>query len=92
MRKNRLRKRGILSLFLFLFYVIFNINFLLFFDTCVTGGSRNVIHNEEKTPHLHWDYMPFITGQKRGLGTKVANNRAIAQMGYEDSSIGETVK
>lgn len=43
-----------------------------------------VIHNDEKTPHLHLDYVPFITGQKRGLGTKVANNRAIAQMGYED--------
>lgn len=42
-----------------------------------------VIHNDEKTPHLHLDYVPFITGQKRGLGTKVANNRAIEQMGYE---------
>lgn len=42
-----------------------------------------VIHNDEKTPHLHLDYVPFITGQKRGLSTKVANNRAMEQMGYK---------
>ena len=42
------------------------------------------IHNDETTPHLHLDYVPFATGHKRGLDTKVANDKAIEQMGYAD--------
>ena len=41
-----------------------------------------VIHMDEATPHLHLDYVPFIHRQKRGLDTRVSNNKAIEQMGY----------
>ena len=43
-----------------------------------------VVHMDEATPHLHLDYVPFITGQKRGLDTRVSNDKAIKQMGYAD--------
>ena len=43
-----------------------------------------VIHMDEATPHLHLDYVPFIHGQKRGLDTRVSNNKAIEQMGHTD--------
>lgn len=42
-----------------------------------------VIHMDEATPHLHLDYIPYITGQKRGLDTRVSNDKAIQQMGYK---------
>jgi hypothetical protein len=42
-----------------------------------------IVHMDEETPHLHLDYVPFITGQKRGLGTRVSNDKAILQMGYK---------
>lgn len=41
-----------------------------------------VVHMDEATPHLHLDYIPFIHGQKRGLDTRVSNNKAIEQMGH----------
>lgn len=43
-----------------------------------------IIHMDEATPHLHLDYVPFVTGQKRGLDTKVAHDKALQQMGYSD--------
>ena len=43
-----------------------------------------VVHMDESTPHLHLDYIPFITKQKRGLDTRVSNDKAIEQMGYTD--------
>ena len=49
-----------------------------------------VIHMDEATPHLHLDYVPFITGQKRGLETRVSNDKAIQQMGYKDWSSWRT--
>ena len=42
------------------------------------------IHNDEATPHMHLDYVPFVTGQKRGLDTRVSNDKAIEQMGYSN--------
>lgn len=42
-----------------------------------------VIHMDEATPHLHLDYVPFITDQKRGLDTRVSNNKALEQMGHQ---------
>lgn len=41
-----------------------------------------VIHLDEATPHLHIDYVPYITGQKRGLDTRVSHDKALKQMGY----------
>lgn len=40
------------------------------------------VHNDEATPHLHLDYVPYSKNNKRGLETKVSNDRAIKQMGY----------
>ena len=42
------------------------------------------IHNDEATPHLHLDYVPYIIGNKRGLETKISNDGAIRQMGYKN--------
>ena len=41
-----------------------------------------VVHMDEATPHVHIDYVPFVTEQKRGLDTRVSNDKAILQMGY----------
>lgn len=46
-----------------------------------------VIHMDEATPHLHLDYVPYITGQKRGLETRVSNDKAIKQMGYDNWNV-----
>lgn len=46
-----------------------------------------VIHMDEATPHLHLDYVPYITGQKRGLETRVSNDKAIRQMGYDNWNV-----
>ena len=43
-----------------------------------------VVHMDEATPHLHLDYIPYITGQKRGLDTRVSNDKAIQQMGHKN--------
>lgn len=51
-----------------------------------------VIHMDEATPHLHLDYIPFITGQKRGLETRVSNDKAIQQMGYKNWSSWRTAQ
>ncbi len=42
------------------------------------------IHNDEATPHLHLDYIPYTKGNKRGLETKISNDGAIRQMGYRN--------
>ena len=39
------------------------------------------IHIDESTPHLHLDYVPFAN-YSRGQRVRVANNKAIAQMGF----------
>ena len=43
-----------------------------------------VIHMDEASPHLHLDYVPVAKGNKNGLSVKVANDRAIKQMGNKD--------
>ena len=42
------------------------------------------IHQDEATPHMHVAYVPFSTGNKRGLETKNSLSGAVKQMGYED--------
>ena len=39
------------------------------------------VHNDEATAHLHLDYIPFAS-YSRGMTLRVANDRAIEQMGY----------
>ena len=39
------------------------------------------LHMDEATPHLHIDFIPFTTGSKRGLETRVSLKKALeAQM------------
>lgn len=39
------------------------------------------LHMDEATPHLHIDFIPFITGSKRGLSTRVSLKQALADQG-----------
>lgn len=41
------------------------------------------IHLDESTPHLHLDYIPIATNQKRGLETRNSHNLAMQQMGFD---------
>lgn len=39
------------------------------------------LHMDEATPHLHIDFVPFTTGSKRGLDTRVSLKQALAKQG-----------
>ncbi len=39
------------------------------------------LHMDEATPHLHIDFIPFTTGSKRGLSTRVSLKQALANQG-----------
>ena len=41
------------------------------------------LHMDEATPHLHIDFVPFTTGSKRGLDTRVSLKKALAAQGFE---------
>lgn len=41
------------------------------------------LHMDEATPHLHIDFVPFTTGSKRGLNTRVSLKKALAAQGFE---------
>ena len=40
------------------------------------------LHMDEATPHVHIDFVPYITGSKRGMDTRVSLKQALAQMGF----------
>lgn len=40
------------------------------------------LHMDEATPHLHIDFVPFATGSKRGLDTRVSLKQALAELGF----------
>ena len=42
---------------------------------------------DEATPHLHIDFVPFTTGSKRGLDTRVSLKQALAAQGFKLSLI-----
>lgn len=48
------------------------------------------IHMDEATPHIHIDFVPFITGSKRGLETRVSLKQALAAQGFKGGSRGDT--
>lgn len=48
------------------------------------------LHLDEATPHLHIDFVPFTTGSKRGLDTRVSLKQALAVQGYTGGSRGDT--
>lgn len=41
------------------------------------------LHMDEATPHLHIDFVPFITGSRRGLDTRVSLKQALAAQGFK---------
>ncbi len=41
------------------------------------------IHLDEATPHIHLDFVPFATNQKRGLSTRVSLRKALEQQGFK---------
>lgn len=43
---------------------------------------NSVLHMDEHTPHLHIDFVPFATNQKRGLSTRNALTKALEQQGF----------
>lgn len=49
-----------------------------------------VIHLDEATPHLHLDFVPFATGQRRGLSTRVSLSKALEQQGFSSKGKFET--
>lgn len=48
------------------------------------------IHMDEETPHVHIDFVPFSTGNKRGLETKNSLKGALASRGFESEGKGNT--
>lgn len=48
------------------------------------------LHMDEETPHLHIDFVPFTTGSKRGLETRVSLKQALAQQSFVGGSRSET--
>lgn len=45
---------------------------------------------DEATPHLHIDFVPFTTGSKRGLDTRVSLKQALAELGFKGGTRGDT--
>lgn len=48
------------------------------------------LHMDEATPHIHIDFVPFITGSKRGLDTRVSLKQALAAQGFNGGARSET--
>ena len=48
------------------------------------------LHLDEATPHLHIDFVPFTTGSKRGVETRVSLKQALASLGFKGGTRGET--
>ena len=40
------------------------------------------LHMDEATPHLHIDFVPFTTGSKRGVETRVSLKMALEALGF----------
>lgn len=48
------------------------------------------LHMDEATPHLHIDFVPFTTGSKRGLETRVSLKKALERQGFKGTGRGDT--
>lgn len=48
------------------------------------------LHMDEATPHLHIDFIPFTTGSKRGLETRVSLKKALEALGFAGSTKSHT--
>ena len=48
------------------------------------------LHMDEATPHLHIDFIPFTTGSKRGLETRVSFKKALEALGFAGGTKSHT--
>ena len=48
------------------------------------------IHLDEETPHLHLNFVPWVSGCKRGLETKTSLKAALATRGFASEGKGNT--
>ena len=48
------------------------------------------LHMDEATPHLHIDFVPYTTGSKRGLETRVSLKQALSALGFKGGTRRET--
>ena len=48
------------------------------------------LHMDEATPHLHIDFIPFMTGSKRGLETRVSLKKALEALGFAGGTKSHT--
>ena len=49
-----------------------------------------VIHMDEATPHLHIDFIPYVTQSTRGLDTRVSMKKALEEQGFNGSGRSDT--
>ena len=47
------------------------------------------LHMDGATPHLHIDFIPYMTGSKRGLETRVSLKKALAELGFKGGTRSE---
>lgn len=55
-----------------------------------TYEVRTYLHMDETTPHLHVDFVPYTTGSKRGLDTRVSLKQALSALGFKGGTRIET--
>lgn len=48
------------------------------------------LHMNEATPHLHIDFVPYTTGSKRGLDTRVSLKQALSTLRFKGGTRRET--
>ena len=48
------------------------------------------LHLDEATPHRHIDFIPYVTGSKRGLDTRVSLKQALSVLGFKGGTRMET--
>ena len=48
------------------------------------------LHMDEATPHLHIDFVPYMTGSKRGLDTRISLKQALSALGFKGGTRRET--
>ena len=48
------------------------------------------LHMDEATPHLHIDFVPYTTGSKSGLDTRVSLKQALSALGFKGGTRRET--
>lgn len=57
----------------------------------ILGGLKGEDGNmDEATPHIHIDFVPFTTGSKRGLDTRVSLKQALVAQGFKGGTRGDT--